>query len=853
MKKLCLLSALLLLILAMIGLSACGNDRDDEDEDEDDEGIIVTYYLTEGGTPIKVSIYNGVFNLAKKPARTGYTFLGLYDSPSGGVMVVDEKGKCQTVITAPITLYAQWEAKSYTIELDPKNASLSSTDKTMTVEYGTKITELPVLTLQGYDFVGWKNADGKMISDGGIVRESFQAFTAENYAIEDDKACLTAVFTVRRLTVTFNYNNGTGRTETLKLDYGTMLTESHYPPKSEYTDTGSSEIVTWSASQNNGAAFTGEITESIELYAVWKNYRVAGLDDGEGNQQQIRVYEGEPFDLKSYDGMDRPGKSVVGWYETKHLGGAPVETVTYGMVTSGTVYYAMWGEALYTLTFDSETAGEYFPPKEYKYGDSFDLPTLSKTGHTFLGWCRTPELSDTPITRITSSDWKSYTLYAKFEPYSFTVVLMPEKGTVSANTVTVQYLQHYRLPIPEREGSTFLGWYDAPQGGRQYAGPTGSSTGPYGQLQGITLYAQWEVQTLQVTYNSAGGTEVPAQTYEYGDKLEFPKAPTKSGYYFSGWYHKDLVTPYDTNVTLTQGIELYAKWGKKDMSASYQKSTFKSILDGASEFNGNYYKVIPVNTSWATAKAFCEGVGGHLVTITTKEENAFVYQIMKSAGYNCAHLGATDAKTEGVWEWVTGEKWDFQCWAKNEPDGGTRENYMGFAHNNPNAEWIDVGSNYVFICEWESSSVDYVRENYGTVTSTEPNYNNSFYYAGHLYKVFKYDYDYARAKSYCQEIGGHLADIGGEKENLALFTYIVENNAWDAMFGISDADNEGTWISAATGKKATYLNWSAEQPDNAGSKEHYAHFWSSSADGKWNDATWKNVFICEWDYWECNA
>jgi len=59
---------------------------------------------------------------------------------------------------------------------------------------------------------------------------------------------------------------------------------------------------------------------------------------------------------------------------------------------------------------------------------------------------------------------------------------------------------------------------------------------------------------------------------------------------------------------------------------------------GAIKFGKNYYKRIPLQMSWADAKAYCESVGGHLATITSKRENDFIY---KNWGQVHSWIGAT--------------------------------------------------------------------------------------------------------------------------------------------------------------------------------------------------------------------
>lgn len=49
--------------------------------------------------------------------------------------------------------------------------------------------------------------------------------------------------------------------------------------------------------------------------------------------------------------------------------------------------------------------------------------------------------------------------------------------------------------------------------------------------------------------------------------------------------------------------------------------------DGILEFNGHYYKVFNESLTWYEAENACETMGGHLVTITSQEEQDFVFEI----------------------------------------------------------------------------------------------------------------------------------------------------------------------------------------------------------------------------------
>ena len=67
-----------------------------------------------------------------------------------------------------------------------------------------------------------------------------------------------------------------------------------------------------------------------------------------------------------------------------------------------------------------------------------------------------------------------------------------------------------------------------------------------------------------ITFDSRGGTDVPAQNQMYGELLDVPEPPTREGYLFTGWY-KDHACFEQWNVeieTIETDITLYAGWEK---------------------------------------------------------------------------------------------------------------------------------------------------------------------------------------------------------------------------------------------------------------------------------------------------
>ena len=100
---------------------------------------------------------------------------------------------------------------------------------------------------------------------------------------------------------------------------------------------------------------------------------------------------------------------------------------------------------------------------------------------------------------------------------------------------------------PVRDGYTFDGWLLDGQ-------PYDFATPVTGD---ITLTADWTINTYTVRFDTAGGSSVPEQAIDHGQKVTEPAAPTREGYTFTGWLLDgrpfDFATPITGNITLTAG------------------------------------------------------------------------------------------------------------------------------------------------------------------------------------------------------------------------------------------------------------------------------------------------------------
>lgn len=300
--------------------------------------------------------------------------------------------------------------------------------------------------------------------------------------------------------------------------------------------------------------------------------------------------------------------------------------------------------------------------------------------------------------------------------------------------------------------------------------------------------------------------------------------------------------------------------------------TWENMNTEPVEYDGHFYQRFDKGMTWQEAKAYCEDLGGYLVTITSAEEQAFVETLVAQGSKYQYWIGLTTAEEP---QWVTGEVFSYSNWDYHDPDNHTREDGESedYVHINNKLnpantyserfKWNDMyydntypgeenhfSTNKVgFICEWGSSEDD-----------TEFN--------GNTYQLFDESLTWQEAKAYCEDIGGHLVTITSEEEQAFVEKLLSQGAKSQYWIGLTTAE-EPQWI---TGEEFSYSNWDPGEPDNHvredGESEDYVHIHnvpnpqlSDSEKYKWNDMYYDNTFpgeedhfslenvgfICEWE------
>lgn len=218
----------------------------------------------------------------------------------------------------------------------------------------------------------------------------------------------------------------------------------------------------------------------------------------------------------------------------------------------------------FTVTFDAN-GGHFIVDEEEKeqitesvsYSQSATKPETNptRTNYEFAYWYQlsSPDtefnFKDTPIKA-------DIILFAKWVQKK-AVVTFNSRGGSAVDSQTVDIGGKATKPAidPTRTGYNFTQWCS------NYAATIAFNFDTVIN-EDTTIYAAWaRITAVTVTFDSKGGSDVPSQSVEPGNKVICPDIPTKEYYAFGGWFtDEECTTEFDFSQSISSSLTLYAKW-----------------------------------------------------------------------------------------------------------------------------------------------------------------------------------------------------------------------------------------------------------------------------------------------------
>jgi len=427
-------------------------------------------YNANGGSG-SVRATNGQYNVDTKIAkntfkRVGYSFVEWNTDKDGNGDSYSQEDELQFDISADkekIQLYAIWEPLKYQLVLDKnsdeaQDGTIEAADNEFDVEYGETYT----LTgeeyyRKGYEITSWKTAKGKKVANGDIKNLT---------TVAGDKVTLYAQWAIDKYNLTYDYDGGkvkkaNPKTYTYDMTKDKAIT-LNIPEKKGYVFEGYFEV------DPNSNQFTGEEIPVTEIgvgeigdrtfYAKWRpvSYTIILNSDGTDGAEKKEI-PCEYDQIITFEGneLEKAGYTLTA-FTTKENGTGTKYTVGKNYKNLLTEdgkeinLYANWKKTTYTITYNLDGGkNDNKNPKTYTIDSAdFELKPPTKKGYMFENWYVTNEdgtLAETPIKEITGDLNSNLVLTAKWNIVQYYVKLYPNTNDYlepGYDEYTLRYLEY---------------------------------------------------------------------------------------------------------------------------------------------------------------------------------------------------------------------------------------------------------------------------------------------------------------------------------------------------------------------------------------------------------------------------
>lgn len=420
---------------------------------------------------------------------------------------------------------------TYTITYELDGGTLSNAPAQYNKNSGT--VTLPRPTRDGYRFTGWTGTD---------LTEKTLDVVIPAGSTGDRK--YTANWVETR-TVTFDVNGHGTAPDPQTVDIGTKAVKPTDPVQTGWRFDG------WYTDKDCTAAydFDSVVTDNITLYAKWVKtvtvtYHVGSYGTAPASQT---VDAGKKF-TRPADPVD--SRAIFqGWYTDENY------TTAYDFgsaVETDLNLYAKWKDG-YRVVFQTAYGTAPAEQKVALNGKATKPADPTATGYIFKGWYTsqlyTAEFDfNTPIAADT-------TLYAKWDEIYTVTFNVGGHGTAPAAQKVENGGKATKPENPTAKGWRFDGWYTDEKctAGYDFDKAVTANT---------TLYAKW-TQLFTLTFETNGGTKIDSVEAPDGSLVYLGSyKPTKSGYYFVGWYT-------DKNLTRASRVGYVRMDGNKTVYAKF--------------------------------------------------------------------------------------------------------------------------------------------------------------------------------------------------------------------------------------------------------------------------------------------
>jgi len=366
-------------------------------------------------------------------SKEGYNFNGWFNSPEGGQEITSETIN-NTV--GHHSLFAQFTPRTFNVTYN-QNYFGSPSNLVIVNTYDSTYTQMPVVSRNGYDFVGWfTNSSGgnqinandkvKILSDityygrwsikkstitfntnGGNFIAPFTAEYSTPISIVDpikeghkfigwnpnlpnnmpsENSIYEAVWQIENYTFDFFINDGSNALhQKLSADFNSNLTNlfNPNPIRVGYTFNG------WSEAVPSIMPDLGEDGSIKQIYANWKTveYTINYIGMINPSVSNPVVFTVETSEIILDTNFEEPGFDFIGYFENETHTMGPILTIPTGSI-GNKILFAKFEKLPYSIIFKDNT-GNIISKEEVIFDDLIEesiIPKVEIPGYEFVKW-----------------------------------------------------------------------------------------------------------------------------------------------------------------------------------------------------------------------------------------------------------------------------------------------------------------------------------------------------------------------------------------------------------------------------------------------------------------------------------
>jgi len=264
------------------------------------------------------------------------------------------------------------------------------------------------------------------------------------------------------------------------------------------------------------------------------------------------------------------------------------------MGTEGSSFAAQATPFDYWVRFNSNEGSGYMPDQQFTYDQpqALSANVFTRTGYSFAGWkdgAGNRYADGLVVSNLTTTANAIVGLSAKWEATVYALEYVPNGGTMPSSYRTTYTIEDaFVLPVPEKTGYVFTGWYlDSGCKSTAWFEIGRGSTGDR------KFYAGWEPVEYSVAFQSnmdpPDSREPIIQNFKYGEvKNLTPNYYKNPGFKFAHWNTEanGMGTSYDDQASVwnlstenNDTVYLYAQWASNAYTVAFSANGGEGTMD----------------------------------------------------------------------------------------------------------------------------------------------------------------------------------------------------------------------------------------------------------------------------------